>query len=172
MADFRLIYPGIAGRVPGKHGLACYPQSSALTVIRCCRCPMEVRLSPGDSANTPWSCKISLRRDSSADGSPTACRPFGPPLTIDQKPQVELWLRRAQAAILSPHRHPEEFHQMGRDEIARRYDIDTMMKKFSRDLIVMEIVDPEGGGCLSFVDLPGKESFLLPDPLGLTLKSL
>jgi vacuolar protein sorting-associated protein 1 len=107
----------------------------------------------GDSADSPWSCKISLCRSSSAESSPI---PFGSVLTLAQKPEVELWLRRAQAAILSPHRQPEVFHVMGRDEIARVYGSDTMMKKFSRDLVVMEIVDPEGGGCLSFVDLPGR----------------
>jgi vacuolar protein sorting-associated protein 1 len=122
---------------------------------------MEVRLS---SSATAWSCKISLRIENgstlSSDDAATithTTKPFGP--ILDDKAQVEIWLRRAQAAILAPHRDHATLYKMTREQLRVLYDADERMLQFSRDVIVLEVWDPEATN-LSFVDLPGSGHLL------------
>ncbi|KAI0689147.1 P-loop containing nucleoside triphosphate hydrolase protein [Cerioporus squamosus] len=88
-----------------------------------------------------WSCTVSLRRD-----GPTGEEPFSPELK--DKNEVELWIRRAQAAVLCPDLPESTFKAKSRDEIKALTDTDSHAK------VVININDPEGTD-LSFVDLPG-----------------
>jgi hypothetical protein len=101
-----------------------------------------------------WSCTISLRFDYDLDGqhSHQPAIPFGPPLT--SKGEVEIWLRRAQAAILSPHIRPDRFHELSYREL-RDTASDRRTLKFSKNVVVVDIQDPDATD-LSFVDLPGQ----------------
>ena len=94
-----------------------------------------------------WSCSISLR-GGHAPG------PFSPLLT--QKDAVELWIRRAQGAVLCPHLSPTTFKDKTRDEIRGLTDctVDHKVLKFSDTVIEVKIFAPEGPD-LVFVDLPG-----------------
>jgi hypothetical protein len=102
-----------------------------------------------------WSCTISLRLEFDANGDPYPIQetvPFGPTLT--NKDEVEIWLRRAQAAILSPHIQSSDFHGKSRDDIGQLQKTDKHMKGFSKNTIHVDVKDPDITG-LSFVDLPG-----------------
>ncbi|THH10649.1 hypothetical protein EW146_g8308 [Bondarzewia mesenterica] len=112
----------------------------------CTRCPMECTVST--FANT-WSCQVSLRYED-VDSSPS--KNFSPLLT--DKRDVEIWLRRAQAAILSPHRQTDFFANKSREELQTLQQTDPKMSKFSRNVVWVDIKDPNATD-LSFVDLPG-----------------
>ncbi|KAG6805950.1 hypothetical protein H0H93_003771, partial [Arthromyces matolae] len=74
--------------------------------------------------------------------------PFGPVLT--DKKDVELYIRRAQAALLSPQIPHEEFWTKKEKELKtgpRAFD-------FSRNVVCVHVSDPDLTE-LSFVDLPG-----------------
>jgi vacuolar protein sorting-associated protein 1 len=109
------------------------------------------------SAET-WSCNISLRIDYDADGNlidklkskPTAA--FSPHIT--EKNDVDIWLRRAQAAILSPHVSSSQFLSKGVDELRDAATSDSQTLQFSKNVVVVDIKDPDAVD-LSFVDLPG-----------------
>lgn len=103
-----------------------------------------------------WTCTISLRFDYDLDGSHShqPAVPFGPPLK--SKSEVEIWLRRAQAAILNPHLRSETFHKLGYQEL-RNAATDRRTLKFSKNVVVVDIQDPDATD-LSFVDLPGELS--------------
>ena len=99
----------------------------------------------------PWSCTISLRfqyddKGKSLNRSKEVSFP-----TIYNPKDVELWLRRAQAAILTPQADPQEFHNKSREEIK---GLQTLMLPFSWNKVEVLIRDPDGAD-LSFVDLPG-----------------
>lgn len=115
------------------------------------RCPMECSMSRTTDA---WSCSISLRFDYDLDGSHShqSAVPFGP--TLRAKSDVEIWLRRAQAAILSPHVRSETFHKLSYQEL-RNTAADRRTLKFSKNVVVVDIQDPDATD-LSFVDLPGE----------------
>ncbi|KAI1782037.1 P-loop containing nucleoside triphosphate hydrolase protein [Ganoderma leucocontextum] len=110
----------------------------------CTRCPMECTIL---TSSAQWSCSISLR----GDGINTA---FSPVLT--SKDVVELWIRRAQAAVLCPHLDRDIFKTMSREQIRQVTDcgIDEQVKKFSNTVVEVKICDPNGAD-LVFVDLPG-----------------
>ncbi|KAL1701550.1 P-loop containing nucleoside triphosphate hydrolase protein [Schizophyllum commune] len=112
------------------------------------RCPMECRLFSGA---TTWSCLISLRFDHDAKGHriDPVTEAYSPVLT--DKADVELWIRRAQATILSPHRSKEFFKNKSADEI--RFE-DPSRLKFSKNAILVNLKDP-GYTDMAFVDLPG-----------------
>ncbi|PCH34568.1 hypothetical protein WOLCODRAFT_145375 [Wolfiporia cocos MD-104 SS10] len=119
----------------------------------CTRCPMECTIETSDD-NT-WGCNISLRRSEyDPQGEPmdgtTNEEAFSPPLR--SKDDVELWLRRAQTAILNPDLSPATFKHMGYEEL--KDFSDPQMLKFSKDVVVVGIQDPDGMA-LSFVDVPG-----------------
>lgn len=104
--------------------------------------------------DTPsWSCQISLKRqyDGETPIQPTTIC-FGHRIT--DKNEVELQLRRAQGAILSPHRSPEFFLDRSDDDLKELIKIDTQIKQFSKNAVVIDIEDPHGTD-LFFVDLPG-----------------
>jgi hypothetical protein len=114
---------------------------------------MEISMS-GDAG--VWSCQIALRCSVDADGLDLATperASFGPP--IEDKESVELWLRRAQASILSPHMDRNEFHSKSAEELQDMMLTDQDVLPFSKNVIQVEIKDP-GLTDLSFIDLPGK----------------
>jgi len=82
------------------------------------------------------------------DQKPTTV-PFGQ--TITNRSEVEIWLRRAQAAILNPNVAPSSFHTKTIEELR------TMKNalKFSFNVVCVSIKDPDATD-LSFYDLPGK----------------
>ena len=99
-----------------------------------------------------WSCKIGLRYEYKPNESIGAkVVPFSPRLT--NKGDVEIWLRRAQAALLSPHRPPEHFHDQTLPQL-RVLQKDNQTLKFSRDVVYVDIEDPDATD-LGFIDLPG-----------------
>jgi vacuolar protein sorting-associated protein 1 len=117
------------------------------------RCPMECSMS--SNADT-WSCQITLRYSVDATGRNLATPErtfFGPPIT--DKESVELWLRRAQAAILSPHVEHNEFYKKTFEELQAVMRTDQNVLPFSKNVIQVEVKDPDLTD-LSFIDLPGK----------------
>jgi hypothetical protein len=72
--------------------------------------------------------------------------------TVRNPKEVEIWLKRAQAAILSPEKKPEDFHTKSNDDIK---GLQASMLPFSLNTIDILVCDPEGTD-LCFVDLPGK----------------
>ncbi|KAG1834946.1 P-loop containing nucleoside triphosphate hydrolase protein [Suillus subluteus] len=114
----------------------------------CTRCPMECNMS---SYATSWSCTITLRFGFDSNGldlqKPTNV-PFG--RTITDRSEFEVWLRRAQAAILNPNVPCSTFHTKTIEEL--RNIKNTL--KFSRNVVCVSIEDPDATD-LSFYDLPG-----------------
>jgi len=105
------------------------------------------------SANS-WSCTISLRFEFDDKGtslsSPTTHQ-FGP--VLRDKNQFEIFLRRAQAAILEPNRPRNTFLQMTVQELKDTAQSNTRLK-FSKNIVCVDIVDPEAAE-LAFIDCPG-----------------
>ncbi|KAI0820853.1 P-loop containing nucleoside triphosphate hydrolase protein [Trametes gibbosa] len=125
---------GVSGRYP-----------SAVPV-----CPMECTIWSSESA---WSCSISLHVIDELDDSFTEMS-FSPPLATPA--EVEIWIRRAQAAVLCPHILPEAFTSKSREELKGLTDSrnDPRVLRFTKSVVVVDIHDPNGAD-LSFVDLPG-----------------
>ncbi len=116
-----------------------------------------------------WSCSISLHLEFNENGDPDPIQttvPFGPILT--NKEEVEIWIRRAQAAILCPHIMSNDFHRKSKEDITQLQKTDKLMQGFSKNTIHVDVKDPEITG-LSFVDLPGTLSIGLLISLQLTL---
>ena len=115
---------------------------------------MECTLS---SSADSWSCSISLRTEFDGRGTKldaSATENFGPVIT--DKSSVELWLRRAQAAILNPHRARAKFLNKSHAELkALAIEDEGVILSFSRNIVHLDVKDPEVTD-LSFVDLPGK----------------
>ncbi len=78
--------------------------------------------------------------------------------TITDKADVEISIRRAQAAILSPHRPPDIFLNKTYNELKDMLEQDTRTQSFSKDVVIVDIEDPDGTD-LFFVDLPGGHAF-------------
>jgi hypothetical protein len=117
---------------------------------------MEISMS---TASESWSCNISLCRntvDRHGDlrTEPTA---FGP--TITDKGEIELWLRRAQAAVLSPRVDPDEFLSMTIEELREVIRTEDALP-FSEDMVEVDVKDPDLTD-LHFVDLPGMTSLVV-----------
>lgn len=113
---------------------------------------MECRLS---SSENEWSCKVSIRWEFQDDGNredEVSESPFGG--TITEKSEVELMLRRAQAAVLNPHVAATEFLDMDEETLKSGSHGSERSLQFSRNVVC---VDLEGPGLtdLSFIDLPG-----------------
>ncbi|KAK0501905.1 P-loop containing nucleoside triphosphate hydrolase protein [Armillaria luteobubalina] len=146
----------IGGQSTGKSSLV--EAVSGINVPRdsgtCTRCPMECTML---SSSPTWSCTIYLNVKYGIDGSelaiPNRIR-FGPLIT--NKDVVELWIRRAQAAILGYHRRAkEDFSNMTMEELRNLVTTDSeMMLPFSKNIVQVELRDPLLTD-LSFVDLPG-----------------
>ncbi|KAG2064865.1 hypothetical protein BDR04DRAFT_1122244, partial [Suillus decipiens] len=78
----------------------------------------------------------------------TTTVPFG--RTITDRNEVEVWLRRAQSAILNPNVPSSSFHTKTIEELrSTRNGL-----KFSRNVVCVSIEDPDATD-LSFYDLPG-----------------
>ncbi|KAF8434538.1 P-loop containing nucleoside triphosphate hydrolase protein [Boletus edulis BED1] len=142
----------IGGQSAGKSSLV--EAVSGVNVPRdsgtCTRCPMECTMS---SSATTWSCRIKLRFDYDSSGRSSQQQKeisFGP--TITDKNDVDIWLRRAQAAILNPNNPPENFHRKSIQELRNLTATNSL--KFSRNVVSIFIEDPSATD-LSFVDLPG-----------------
>ncbi|KAJ7609650.1 P-loop containing nucleoside triphosphate hydrolase protein [Roridomyces roridus] len=143
----------IGGQSAGKSSLV--EAVSGINVPRdsgtCTRCPMECTMS-GESDS--WSCQISLRFDYKQDGSKYATpetHAFGSILT--DKTAVELWLRRAQAAILHPHIQYQNFYTKTEDQL-KNPPADDRRLSFSKNAVLVELRDSTLTD-LGFVDLPG-----------------
>lgn len=95
-----------------------------------------------------WSCSISLQIDD--DGRRTVL-PFGS--KIYTRSEVEIWIRRAQAAVLSPHRSETDFLKKSEHEL--KTEVDPERLQFSKNSVRVDIMDPESPN-LDFVDLPGE----------------
>ncbi|KAI0641574.1 P-loop containing nucleoside triphosphate hydrolase protein [Trametes meyenii] len=111
----------------------------------CTRCPMECTIL---TTTTGWSCSISLRM---ADRGTVGFSP-----SLASQSEVEVWIRRAQAAVLCPHLALDIFKTKDRDALRALTDTatDPEVLKFTNDVVVIDIYDPHGVD-LSFVDLPG-----------------
>ncbi|KAG2365972.1 P-loop containing nucleoside triphosphate hydrolase protein [Suillus spraguei] len=140
----------IGGQSAGKSSLV--EAVSGISVPRdsgtCTRCPMECTMS---SHATSWSCTITLRMGFDENGphlQKTNTVPFGP--TITDRDAVEVWLRRAQSAILNPNAPSSSFHTKTIEELG---SIKNTLK-FSRNVVCVSIEDPDATD-LSFYDLPG-----------------
>ena len=102
---------------------------------------------------TTWSCKIKLRFDYDSWGCSALQQreiAFGP--TITDKNDADVWLRRAQAAILNPDLAPDSFYRKSIQDLKNLTSTNPL--KFSRNVVSIFIEDP-GATDLSFVDLPG-----------------
>ncbi|ESK90666.1 hypothetical protein Moror_4130 [Moniliophthora roreri MCA 2997] len=159
-AGFEFDFPRVAvvgAQSSGKSSLV--EAISGINVPRdsgtCTKCPMECTVI-NDGSDT-WSCTIKLKTGANAGGTISSKR-FGP-VRITDKEDVELWIRRAQTAILNLHRSSSDFEKMSAEDLRRVADDDKKqdnprMLAFSKDLIEVEIRDPELPP-LTFVDLPG-----------------
>lgn len=78
--------------------------------------------------------------------------PFGDLIT--NPTDVEIQLRRAQAAVLSPSIDPSQFLTKSADDLQA---LSRTFANFSRDVVCIDISGPELTN-LDFVDLPGKGS--------------
>lgn len=100
---------------------------------------------------TSWSCTITLRIGFDNNGldlqKPLNVQ-FGRKIT--DRSEFEVWLRRAQAAILNPNVPSATFHAKTIEEL--RNIKNTL--KFSRNVVCVSIEDPDATD-LSFYDLPG-----------------
>ncbi|KAG2067161.1 hypothetical protein BDR04DRAFT_1144485 [Suillus decipiens] len=140
----------IGGQSAGKSSLV--EAVSGINVPRdsgtCTRCPMECTMSSHASS---WSCTITLRIGFDRNGrdlqKPTNV-PFGP--TITDKSDFEVWLRRAQAAILNPDMSSSTLYTKTAEELGNMKNT----LKFSRNVVCVSIEDPDATD-LSFYDLPG-----------------
>ena len=96
-----------------------------------------------------WSCLVSTRAEGSNDV------PYSPQLT--SKDEVDVWIRRALAALLCPHLSCDTFKTMDADQIKDATDPlkDGDVLTVTKDIVVIYIEDPSGAD-LSFVDLPGR----------------
>lgn len=109
-----------------------------------------------------WSCTIELccEYDSNDSQITNSSDPIAFGGVIHDKTAVELWIRRAQAAILSPHRDPTEFLKMTKAELKSNAESDPDILQFSRNSVRVNVSDPDATN-ISFVDLPGASIFSL-----------
>lgn len=108
-----------------------------------------------------WSCQIKIRWEyDESDSSDKRLgevkeADFGPCLT--DKNQVELMLRRAQAAVLNPYISEEKFVEVSLERLKAPKADGGKPLLFSRNVVCIEITGPDLVD-LSFVDLPGKQA--------------
>ena len=114
---------------------------------------MECRLLSSDS---PWSCQVSIRWEYDPDGqrrNKIEEELFGDLLT--EKAEVEMMLRRAQAAVLNPKTPLSHFLGMTESELNELSPRDRPESTpFSQNVVCVDIAGPDLTD-LSFVDLPG-----------------
>ncbi|KIJ68611.1 hypothetical protein HYDPIDRAFT_146952 [Hydnomerulius pinastri MD-312] len=115
----------------------------------CTRCPMECRMASSDG---PWSCRISIRWEFDDKGRPensVSEVPFGD--VIHDKGEVELALRRAQAAVLHPGIPATQFLGLSAEKLR---NVKGFTLAFSRNVVCIDLEGPDLTD-LSFIDLPG-----------------
>ena len=114
---------------------------------------MECRLLSSDG---PWSCQVSIRWEYDADDkrkNKIEEELFGDLLT--EKAEVELALRRAQAAVLNSKTPLSQFLDMSESELDELSPRDRPESTpFSQNVVCVDIAGPDLTD-LSFVDLPG-----------------
>ncbi|OCH96157.1 hypothetical protein OBBRIDRAFT_719052 [Obba rivulosa] len=130
----------------------------------CTRCPIECRLSFSES---PWRCQVRIRRTYVSSGEyfnfgdqPEGLReiPFGDAIT--NKKDIELVLRRAQAAVLNPHQGRAHYVNMSFEQLQNERP--DRSATFSRDVICLDLSGPDLSD-LTFVDLPGLVQYTAGD---------
>ncbi|KAF9482870.1 hypothetical protein BDN70DRAFT_874459 [Pholiota conissans] len=158
----------IGGQSSGKSSLV--EALSGINVPRdsgtCTRCPMVCTMS---SNTTSWYCSIAIECGDNHGVPNETPTPFGPTI-IDNKDAMEIWIRRAQAAVLSPHRSPDYFLTMSDAELRDNARNDTDICPFSKNAVHVDVHDPYATD-LSFVDLPGLIQNAEPDLIQ-TIRSL
>ncbi|TCD68938.1 hypothetical protein EIP91_009328 [Steccherinum ochraceum] len=118
----------------------------------CTRCPIECRLT-SSPAGSSWQAQVSLRKEYSSRGvrlNNICEEPFGPLITDPN--DVEIWLRRAQAALLSANSPSHAFVDKTADELRVMQKSDPF--GFSNNVVCVSVAGP-GMANLTFVDLPG-----------------
>jgi hypothetical protein len=106
------------------------------------------------STSEPWSCTVTLRFDYDQDGRRLESSKYVPFVTkLTDKATVNIWLRRAQAAILSPNVPHVEFLNKSYEELRSLAKSDAVLE-FSKNVVLLDIKDPDATD-LSFIDLPG-----------------
>ena len=95
-----------------------------------------------------WSCTIEIRYEynSAGEAQTHVLESFG--LLIENKSHVELWIRRAQAAVLSPHRPRADFLTMTESEIRENARTDTSILPFSKNVVQVSGKGPGSDGPL------------------------
>jgi hypothetical protein len=153
----------IAEHAPGYF----FPSMNYTSLTAGYRCPMECSMSSNADA---WSCTIEIRYEynSVGEAQPHVLESFGP--VIENKSHVELWIRRAQAAVLSPHRPRADFLAMSESEIRENAKTDSSIRPFSKNVVQVSVKDPAATD-LSFVDLPGNSNPFLRRWFLFTLKN-
>ncbi|KAF9482868.1 hypothetical protein BDN70DRAFT_379786 [Pholiota conissans] len=164
----------IGGQSSGKSSLV--EAVSGINVPRdsgtCTRCPMVCTMS---SNATSWYSSIAIEHGyhsaamTEGPGETRTPTPFGPTM-IDNKGAMEIWIRRAQAAVLSPHRSPDYFLNMSDTELRENARNDPNVRQFSKSAVHVNVYDPRATD-LSFVDLPGLIQNADPDLIQ-TVRSL
>ena len=114
---------------------------------------MECIIRSTTQTTDSWCCRISIKFNKPDDDGRdiTSTIPFGD--FIYERSSVDLWIRRAQVAALSPHRSPMEF--LTKSETELKNEVDPRRKQFSKDRVIVEITDSNSPD-LDFVDLPGE----------------
>ena len=113
---------------------------------------MECRLQ---SSSDTWSCQVSIRWEYEHNGNRCAVvreDPFGPLIT--DKADVELMLRRAQAAVLHPRTPAVQFVSLTAGQLGKDLKLQERSLLFSKNVVCVDLAGPELTD-LSFVDLPG-----------------
>lgn len=132
---------GKSSVVEGATGIA-VPRDSGT----CTKCPMQCTMMRVEGA---WSCEIRLQFLYDESGGVMASPKIVPFQTVADPKAVEIWLKRAQVAILSPDTDATVFHNKSSEELKALQTL-----PFSKNTIEILVRDPEGTD-LCFVDLPG-----------------
>jgi hypothetical protein len=106
------------------------------------------------SSDKEWTCKVSIRWAYDLNGATKAEIlevPFGE--VIQDRNQVELRIKQAQAAILNPRLNTLEFLSFGVNEL-KEITKGVFGLPFSKNVVCVELEGPDLPN-LSFIDLPG-----------------
>ncbi|KAJ3984868.1 P-loop containing nucleoside triphosphate hydrolase protein [Lentinula detonsa] len=119
----------------------------------CTRCPVQLSMS---SFVKEWKCSISLRIEYDPSGNQQGNSTLIDFCTLssNDRTDVDLWLRRAQASILWRERPVSDFQNMSSIELKRLKPGEGSMLAFSMNVIQVRLEDPEATD-LTFIDLPG-----------------
>jgi hypothetical protein len=106
------------------------------------------------SSSAPWSCQVSIRWEFDMNDKPldkvSEVR-FGPLIT--DKGNVELALRRAQAAVLNPSLPATSFLACSMDELKNGALGNQKVLQFSRNVVCVDLEGPTLTD-LNFIDMP------------------